>query len=64
MQGKQIERVYATHGEKKAFGIKAMVNGILCIAYFKGDEIVAYEPWDDFCRQVLNGPYPKYEVSF
>lgn len=57
-------RVYATHGEKeKLLGVKAIINGMLCIAYMKDGKVQAYEPWEDLQRQMLSGPCLQLTIS-
>lgn len=54
---KDPKKVYATHGDKKQpIGVRAKINGVLCIAYMKNEKVISYEPWEDFQRQMLVGP--------
>lgn len=54
---KDPTKVYATHGDKEQLlGVKAKINGVLSIAYMKGDKVISYEPWEDLQRQMFTGP--------
>lgn len=44
-------------------GYKARVNGVLSLVYMKGNEILAYEPWDKICQQFHDGPCLEIKVN-
>lgn len=54
---KDPKKVYTTHGDKQQpIGVRAIIDGVRCIAYMKDEKVISYEPWEDFQRQMLMGP--------
>lgn len=51
------EGIYTTHGkEPKLIGTKAIVDGVLSLAYVKDGKLISYEPWEDINKQMYTGP--------
>ena len=44
--------IHSTHGKDQLLFVRAIINGVLCAAYIKNDELVSYEPWDAINRQM------------
>ncbi len=51
-------RIYASDGRKKSLlGVRAYINGRLCLAYIKGNDVLSYIYYEDLCRKMLEeGP--------
>ena len=64
MEKKIQERIYATNGKHKIFGMKAIINGKLSLAYFEGDKIVAYTSWEEVNRQMYLDSCQEFKVEF
>ncbi len=60
---KKPEGIYTTHENESLLFVRAIVNGVLCAAYVKNNELISYEPWDSINRQMYTGPCLKFEVS-
>lgn len=48
--------IYVTHGQQKLVGHRAKIDGVMSLVYMKDDKIIAFEPWDEICKQFYSGP--------
>ena len=55
--------VYTTHTAEKQLFHKAIVNGVLCAAYIKDGNLIAWEPWENVNREMYAGPYLEFTTT-
>ncbi len=60
---KQEAGIYTTHGKETLLAMKAKINGVLCLAYVKNGELIAYEPWDNINRQMYTGKCLEFKTE-
>lgn len=54
---KKREGIYTTQGgEEKLIAVRAVVNGVLSLAWVKNGELISFEPWTNIAEQMLSGP--------
>lgn len=57
MKKKKEEGIYTTQGgEEKLIAVRAVVNGVLSLAWVKNGELISFEPWTSITEQMLSGP--------
>lgn len=55
---KKQEGIYTTQGGvEKLIAVRAVVDGVLSLAWVKNGELVSYEPWMNITEQMHSGPY-------
>ena len=60
---KRQEGIYTTQGgTEKLIAVRAIVNGVISLAWVKDDKLVSFEPWTNIKDQMLSGPYKEYTI--
>ena len=55
---------FSDDGKPQTLCMLAKINGRLSLAYFKGDNVVSYIPWEDVGAQIYKARLPNFSLNF
>ncbi len=54
MNNKKKGGIYATKGKNNLLFIRAVIDGVDCVVYMKGGQVISYDSWERVNRQFYN----------